>query len=55
MKSSISSTLKNQDLFAQPILLNFNGDSNTFSTLLGGIVSVPIRMTVLAYGIYLLT
>ena len=45
--------IKSLDLFGHPIVLSFNNKGNTHNTLLGGSVSILIRLMMLAYIITL--
>ena len=46
---SFNSVIKSQDIFGHPITLNFNRQGDTFKTLLGGYVSIMIKILVLLF------
>ena len=48
-RSQFSSSIKSQDLFGHPVTLNFNQQGDTFATLLGGVVSVFIKVVLLVF------
>ena len=52
--SSLSKYITNHDLFGHKIELNFNRKGSSHNTLIGGVVSVLIKVTIVFY-IYLLT
>ena len=40
--------IRGQDMFGQPVLLNYKGD-DTFKTLIGGIITIGITLIIVAY------
>ena len=47
--------IKNQDSLAKPVLLNFNQKGNYYKTMVGGTVSIIIKIAILAFTISKIT
>jgi len=50
-KKIIRNKIKSVDIFGKPIMLNYNKKGYYFNTFLGGIFSIILNLTVIAYGI----
>jgi len=48
-KKRLSQAIKNQDMFGHQVALNFNRQGNTFNTVLGGLVSVVLKVLILGF------
>ena len=43
--------VKSIDIFGKPIMLNYNKKGQYFNTVLGGILSIILNLSIIAYGI----
>jgi hypothetical protein len=52
--SKFIKSIREKDMFAHNISLNFNNDGSSHGTCIGGFFSTLIRLTILLYIIYML-
>ena len=50
-KKTMVKKIKSIDVFGKPVMLNYNKKGQNFKTFLGGILSIILNLTVIAYGI----
>ena len=48
----IRSSIRGQDMFGHPVVLNFNRQGDTFTTVLGGCLSIIINAFLLGFVVY---
>ena len=48
-KSNLKKVIRNQDSFGHPISFNFNKNGDSYTTVIGGFISLLIKIALTAY------